>query len=255
MKHPLMVAVVAAILLAPSAFSQTFSIDFQTNDQNQALVAGSVNLAANEPYRNFFGSGVGVRLSTDAPSSEPLNLYDTEGTNGADDDLERNSTGTGLYAGGSNPGLNYGNVLIINTDNNISTPNDEANGGKIGLHFDVSLSEFGFDFIDMDTSAGSSVTFTDTIGGSGSTIVTFAQFEDGAGGVFERSNVSFGNRHANRILNVTAADLGLTSFDEITFSLNSSGGIGTIYGTAIPEPNSAAMLLGGLATLALFRRR
>ncbi|MEP5672108.1 MAG: PEP-CTERM sorting domain-containing protein [Luteolibacter sp.] len=214
-----------------------------------------MDLATNEPYRNLFAPGVGVRLSTDNPGSNPLNLYDTEGTGGADDDLERNSTGSGLWAGGSHLGLVVNNVLIINTNTDLTTPNDAAAGGTMVLDFDLSLSEFGFDFIDLDTSANGSITFSDISGGSGSTTIGFAQFEQGYGGVFERANVTFGDRYANRVLGITASDLGLTSFDRVSFNLTSSGGIGTIYATTVPEPSTSLVAILGLAGMALSRKR
>lgn len=262
MKLPHLIVPFLAALMASSVHAQTtFLIDFDNDDQGNALMAGAVNLATNEPYRNLFSTGVGVRLSTGKPSTEPLNLYDTEGTGGKDNDLERNSepiANPGAYAGGSHPTFNYGNVLIINTDNNLATPNDEANGGFIALNFDVSLVNFGFDFIDLDSANNGSITFLDVSSGNQRT-VAFADFEDVVGAPFRRTDVTFGDRHANRVLNISAADLGLTSFDEVKFNLLSSGGIGTIYGTTaftqVPEPSMPAILAGSIAILGILRRR
>ncbi len=247
------------VLIAPAASAQTsFYIDFDTDDQSNALVAGSVDLATNEPYRDLFAPGVGVRLATNNPVGKPLNIYNSEQVGGADDDLERDSKDTDEWAGGSDLDLVVDNVLIINTNSDLSTPNDSAGGGQMKLDFDVSLIEFGFDFIDLDTSDNGSITFLNTASGV-STTVDFEDFEDGASVPFGRSGVSFGDRHANRVLNVTAADLGLTSFDEVSFNLLSSGGIGTIYGTTeittVPDPSVPSILLGGLAMLGLCRRR
>ncbi len=53
---------------------------------------------------------------------------------------------------------------------------------------------------------------------------------------------------------VLGADIGLTQFDRVTFDLNSSGGIGSVYGVAVPEPSSALLLALG-ACLAFVRRK
>ncbi len=261
MKRSHLILRAIAVLIAPAASAQsTFFIDFQTDDQGNPLDAGSVDLATNEPYRNLFGTGVGVRLSTDNPTNRPLNLYNTEGIGGADDDLERNSDpqSPGQWAGGSDLDLIVENVLIINTNSDLANPNDHGGGGQITLNFDVGLVEFGFDFIDLDQADSGSITFLDVSTGSVAT-VNFSDFEDGASAPFGRSGVSFGNRHANRVLDLTAEDLGLTSFDEVQFNLSSSGGIGTVYGTtvpgAVPEPSMPAMLLGSMTVLGFLRRR
>ncbi|WP_411826460.1 hypothetical protein [Luteolibacter sp. AS25] len=239
--------------ISSALFAQsTFFLDFEKDDQGNTLTAGIADITINEPYRNFFSAGVGVRLSTNDPSNFPLNIYDTEGSTLQDDDLERNSTGTGMWEGGNDLNLVVGNALIVNRDTTITTPNDSGLGGDIILNFDISLSQFGFDFIDLDRAANGRITFTDTASGAVQTI-EFIEFE--TGGAFERTGVSFGDRHANQVLNITAADIGLTSFDEVKFSLDSSGGIGTIYATTIPEPSGSLLSLVGFTALVLGGRK
>ncbi|MGJ8642839.1 MAG: hypothetical protein ACSHX9_05485 [Luteolibacter sp.] len=257
MKRPQLITAILAALTASSFAQTSFVIDFEHDDQGNQLIAGSVDLAANEPYRNLFGKGSGVQLSTNNPENMPLNLYNTEGTGGADDDLERNSTGSGLWAGGSDLKLLVNNALIINTDTNLATPNDDGMGGDMILNFDVALNSFGFDFIDLDSAANGSITFLDSSSGTSRT-VSFADFEDTPDARLARTGVAFGDRHANRVLNIGANELRMSSFDQVTFSLLSSGGIGTIYGTTVtpvPEPTAPSILLGGLALLVLIRRR
>ncbi|MFK7935096.1 MAG: hypothetical protein AB8G22_16410, partial [Saprospiraceae bacterium] len=136
--------------IAEMVVSTTYSINFDTDPAGNALIAGTTNFTATQPYQNLFGTGSGVTFSTDNPTTKPLNLYDTEGNTNEDPDLERNSEGTGLWEGGNLTNDILYNSLIINTDTNISVPNDNGTGGDIVLDFDLMLSSFGFTFVDLD---------------------------------------------------------------------------------------------------------
>ena len=83
--------------------------------------------------------------------------------------------------------------------------------------------------------------------------IPFTDFESGSGSVHD-AGAAFGDRHGNRVLDITAAEVGLTKFDRMTFDLTSSGGIGTVFFSTIPEPSSAVLLLAALAPLASRRR-
>ncbi|MGJ8632869.1 MAG: hypothetical protein ACSHX7_03035 [Luteolibacter sp.] len=263
MKLHSITVVVFGFLCLSSNGQTSFLIDFETDDQGAVLEAGSVDLGTNEPYRNIFGSGSGVTLSTDSPTERPLNLYDTEGTGGLDPDLERNSTGSGQWAGGSNLDLMVGNVLIINTNTDLGTPNDYGFGGVLTFDFDVQLSEFGFHFIDLDSATNGSVTFADGLGNS--TTLQFEDFEEtstytlpATGASFATTGVSFGNRFANEISEITASDLGLSSFNSVTFNLTGSGAIGTVFGTTlvtVPETSSSCLVMFSVILLASRRKR
>ncbi|MFD2256345.1 PEP-CTERM sorting domain-containing protein [Luteolibacter algae] len=258
MKYSSLLSVTVALCFSPVLNAQTFVVDFETDDTGAPLVAGAVDLQAKQPYANLFGGDKGLTITSGNSATNPLNLYNTEATGGADDDLERNSTGTGDWAGGSLTRDVLHNVLIINTNTDLTTPNDSGSGGEFGLEFDVDLISFGFDFVDLDRSESGAITFLDTNTGRSQTI-QFTEFESGSGSVFEREGVLFGNRHANRVDEITATSLGLSSFDQITFTMKSSGGIGTLYGTtlvdSVPEPSSALLLLSGLTFLGFKRRR
>lgn len=204
-------------------------------------------------------------LSTDSPGVRPLNLYDSEGTTNEDDDLQRKFTGSATdwadgnltaAATGQRIGEQLFNLLIINKDTTITTPNDNGAGGAMTLNFGVALTSFGFDFVDMDLGTRADIIFTDnSLPAPLSVRIPFSDFEDGSGSIHEIPDVLFGNRHANRITDITAAELGLSQFDEVTFDMRSSGGIGTLYFETVPEPSAALLFLFGSAFLLLRRGR
>ncbi|MBK1829012.1 PEP-CTERM sorting domain-containing protein [Haloferula rosea] len=245
------VLIASIVFAVSSANGQNYEIDFNFDQNGAALISGS-SVPSAQPYGNLFGGGEGVRVSTDSPGVRPLNYYNTEGSTGEDPDLERNSEGTGLWEGGNLLGGNFGNVLIVNKNDTLTTPNDNGGGGKIILEFDRELVAFGFDFVDMDQASSASVIFGS---GPGAVEVEFAAFESGSGSIHSVSGVSFGDRHANRILDIRADELGLSSFSRVEFDLASSGGIGTVYVETIPEPASFYFGVLGLAALCLRRRR
>ena len=127
-------------------------------------------------------------------------------------------------------------------------------GGEMILTFGRPVVAFGFDFIDLDSSANATLQFRDS--GSGATAaIPFANFEDGSGDpLFERTNVEFGNRYGNRVMGIHAADLGMAQFDEVTFAMTSSGAIGTLYVETVPEPGTTLLVLPGLALVFVVRR-
>lgn len=234
-----------------------FIIDFDTDDQGNALLTtNSINIGVDQPYADLFGaagSGLGVDFSAPASNAGPLVLYNTEGDTGEDSDLERHS---GL--GGSTPGQwslgnainsNFGNGLIINRDNDLSTPNDEGTGGTVTISFDVDLLSFGFDYVDLDNADLGTIRFFDS---SSTSIVSipFTQFQNG--GVRD-VGAAFGNHAGNTIAPITAASLGFTSFNQVEFVTTGSGAIGSITIETVPESSSSA-LLGAVGVLSLFRR-
>ena len=236
-----------------------YTMDFDTDDAGGTLTAGVTNVFVAQPYDNIFGGGQGIILSTDDQTNHPLNLYDSEGDSPNDPDLERNETGTGLWEGGNLTDHVLDNLLIINEDNVISDPDDEASGGQIILTSDIELRSISFDFVDLDAggaTTGSFIKFENTITGD-TARVDFPDFEDGSGTVFETTDVQFGDRHGNRIIEISNSKLGIESFDKITFDLNGSGGIGDIciktllpwptascFGESIVKPGVAAVTCG-----------
>lgn len=237
-KNTLLSAALLLVLSTHSVFGDTFVVDFDTDDAGGTLVAGTTDLGSVSPYANLFGPGSGLALSTGNPVTNPLNLYNTEGTSGLDSDLERTDGALQTtWAGGTEVSTVFDNALIIQESGfSISTPNDDGGGGQMILDFDLPLVSFGFDFVDLDSSANATLTLTDTDGPT-STIIPFALFEDGAGPPYAIAGAAFGDRHANRVLSILASDAGLVKFHRVTFTMTSSGAIGTIYGnTQAPFP-------------------
>ena len=115
-------AVAAAASFVAAAAAQPVHIDFDTDANGNALVAGS-GFDGSTVY-----SGVGVIISVDSPRNSPLNLFDTQNPTGGDQDL---ATGPAF---GTEP---LGNVLIIQElrNNPISTPDDDAAGGTVTFEF------------------------------------------------------------------------------------------------------------------------
>ncbi|MEM1326336.1 MAG: PKD domain-containing protein, partial [Bacteroidota bacterium] len=202
-----------------------FTMNFDTDDAGNTLVAGTDNINTDQPYDNLFGGGMGITYTTNALATNPLNLYNSNGSGGADPDLERGSS----WAAG-NIDVDLANLLIINQTTNIGTPNDNGGGGTITMTSDMPLSEIGFDFVDLQEgeldAATNFVRFTDNTTGQSAT-VPFMDFESGSGSTFDRGAI-FGDRTANRVATISAADLGLQFFDQVDLVTTGTYGIGTI---------------------------
>ncbi|MEM0895718.1 MAG: hypothetical protein AAGJ79_02445 [Verrucomicrobiota bacterium] len=248
---PAIAAIFSIFLSISSVEAAPFAIDFDRDEAGSLLTAGSTDLRITDPYANLFSPGLGVLLSTNNEPANPLNLYDSEGAGGQDNDLERNP---GTWDGGSEVATVFDNLLIVNTNSTISTPNDNGGGGQMTLDFGLALLSFGFDFVDLDASANATLILFSSATNS-SVSIPFTEFEDGSGSIHETSSVLFGDRHANSIRDITAAEIGLPSFDRVTFSLTSSGGIGTAYFDTVPEPDTGLTLLISAMALIHFRPR
>lgn len=249
----------------------TVTIDFNIGDQGETIVSGDGTLDSGydfdevQPYESIFSATEGVTFT----SSNLLTVYDTDGTGGADPDLEAGPTdfsgGNGSLSGG------IGNALILQTNNqgsaanNIDIPNDDGEGGVLTINSDVALVAFDFTFVDLDDGvvAGTTITFTDTSTDE-FVVISFADFEDISSSVFSVTNVDFGNDHINDVNSITLDNLqtinsDLTQFDQIVISAAGSGALGEIEITTVPdfvpapEPNSVFLL--GLSAVSLLVRR
>jgi|GEM_PF-1910888 len=243
-----------------------------SSGQNLGTVPG-LNLPANFPtvkvkVNNFSGSpDLGVIFNTDAaPTRDP--------------DLQTPFDGGNLvYPNGAGNGspLNptTGNILIIQeiTNNNglpsttpavgdvlSAGPDDEgartSNGtGKIVFSFSESISSFGFDFVDIESSETSFLKFY----GNGEKTKKIQLSEWAAANLLQ-----FGNNTLNRIDPITAESLGvdgLDFIDKVVIFLGGSGGVDNItFDLLQPDiivvPTPTAWLGGAMGlSLVMMRRR
>jgi len=213
----------------------TYALDFDTDDQGNSISAGTgIGNSGSliQPYANLFGPGEGINIVSGDEANHPLSTYDSEGNGGNDTDLERNFGGSGTWATGNLTNEILGNLLIINENSAVSDPDDNINGGDIIFTSDVPLESFSMDLVDMQTDEidnNDIITFTNTALNL-STIIPMADFEDimSNTSIFKRAGVTYGDRSGNRITNITAADLGLPSFDQITFTTDATFAIAGI---------------------------
>lgn len=202
-------------------------------------------------------------------------VFDTTARRTADRDLEGfNARGQGSWGGGNLAAdcTNVGNVLIIQEQNrntrivnkgrsvNIADDEGRRPAGELYFSFDDAITSFGFDLIDVEGTSefrqgsGFFATFTDL-----TTTVSVA-FKDLINPVskFYDSTVKFGDNSANRIQPITAAQLGLKAFKNVTINLGGSGAVGNINyvkdcpPVAVPTPSAA---VAGLALLGLVGAR
>lgn len=121
--------------------------------------------------------------------------------------------------------------------------------GTVNLEFDTALTAFGFTIVDVEgpeefeTGTGFFIDFLS--GGVDIASFDFADFVTEGTDLFD-STIVFGNNSANQIQPITAASLGVESFDEVRISLGGSAVIAQVTVTAVPTPTAA---LGGLALL------
>lgn len=158
-------------------------------------------------------------------------------------------------------------------------PDDASSSALLTLEFETPLQEFGWAWADNEE-GDIDVIFTNTNGTpsdlTDDDVVSVSFQTLGSNPAFNNDNgvgaSDFEDGYANDLGSLTAAELVAYSagfadpfisdrFDQVTFDFggpgNSSGGVGFIYGYQIPEPATAALLLGACSALgvALLRRR
>lgn len=232
-------------LLATPALAGSQTIDFESyvhgqimNTQEAGVTISGINV----------GGGPDLAVVFDSRERQTRDR-DLEGPNGSD----------GSWTGGGNiaPNTNLGNLLIIQEnsvgieDGIADRPDDEGSrpAGSIIFEFDKAISSFGFDLIDVEgpSEFGKDSGFFATFFGAFSQVrVSFADFIT-PGTDFYDSSVSYGDNSANRIAPITAASIGLDSFDRVEINFGGSAAIDNVQYTAVPTP-------GALAGAGLLRR-
>jgi len=206
-------------------------------------------------------------------------VFDTTARNTADRDLEGvNASGQGSWDGGNLAGsaVNVGNVIIIQEQNrnteiinngtavNIADDEGRRPAGELVFGFAEAITSFGFDLIDVEGTAeftqgsGFFATFTDL---TTTVSVAFRDLINPSSAFYDRT-VEFGDNSANRIQPITAEQLGLESFSEVTINLGGSGAVGNINytpdagpPTAVPTPSAAIAGMGLMGLMGARRRR
>jgi hypothetical protein len=189
--------------------------------------------------------------------------FDTRLTGTHDDDLEDPWT-----VGNLAPFTVLGNAMIIaensvdsNHDGLFDTPDDEGSrpAGAITIHFKQAQTSLGFDLIDVD----GPIEFDATKGyvsfrNSGKEVgrVGFGDFVTPTSRFYDPT-VVYQNRSANRIKPITAASLGVRSFNEVLFNYGGSMAVDNIAFTpvGVPEPGTIGLVALGYAGVAMRRRR
>ena len=218
---------------------------------------------AGSTVSNQYGSQ-GVLISVHRRSSGPdvITLFNTARAGEPDTDLELPFLGGNLAPDG--PG---GNILIIpenaddrNHDGLIDQPNDEGSRPSGDMHFEFTapVTSFGFDLIDVEGPAeysGDAGFFASFYrDGNLERRIGFGEFVNPKSRWYDPT-VRYGNRTANRIQPITAAQLNLPFFDEVVLSFGGSGGTDNIVFAVVPEPETMALLGIAAAPLLLPRRR
>lgn len=209
-----------------------------------------------------------------------LAIFDTGQRRTRDRDLEGPNGSNGGWAIGNLAASNtdIGNILIIQeVDKNfagytdasktiLTRPDDEGRrsggsqpgAGKILFSFDHGISAFGFTLVDVEQTGefnkktGFFATFESASGQKKK--VSFADFIDPSSDFYDPS-IKFGDNSANRIADISATDLGLSSIDKVTVNLGGSGGVGSVRYTAVPTPGAAGAGLVLMGLLGMRRRR
>lgn len=209
----------------------------------------------------YFSQGVLIAADNNHPSHPDVaTLFNSNLDTSWDNDIEY------AWNGGNLQDTRLNNLLIIqenlrdNNDNGLlDRPDDERQGGRLAFSFHVPIVSFGMDIIDMEIIGESGQRNADLSNiqfyNNGVLIaqIAFSEFVDPLSPFFD-ATIEYGNNSANRIQPIFAEQLGVDQFTAVVVNFNSSHAMDTIVFEPIPEPSTAALVLG-LPAMALMRRR
>ncbi|MGH0029979.1 MAG: PEP-CTERM sorting domain-containing protein [Myxococcota bacterium] len=222
----------AALVLAGPAAAVTITFD------DLGLAHGDV------VDSQYAGVTISAINSSDGPDLAVVFDSDLSGTR--DPDLE---FGTGWLGGNLAPDTKLGNLLIIQenstgcSDGTCDRPDDEGSrpAGVLIFDFDVAVTSFGFDVVDIENvmDENGSITFFD---GASSTTIAMSTFLAG---------LTLGDNTANTVTPFDVAGLdGISQIDRVELSFAGSGAIDNVTFDPVPEPSTALLLGLGVAGLA-----
>lgn len=228
-----------------------------TFDENPPVTIGAGQIIDDEYDSAQFGNMV-VSAEAAGQTADFAAIFDSNNPTGNDPDLATPGT-VGNAAGSSLDNLliiqeNTGGLANVGGQVNIP-PNDYSGGGNITFTWGLPVYDFMFTFVDMDDneSGSTSVSFFSNPGD----IVPYATLPFAAfSGV---SGITYGENSVNLF---SAADInsmlgggGPFYSRKVVFNFSSSGAIGSIGYTPVPEPGTMLLLGSGLLGLATWARR
>ena len=190
-------------------------------------------------------------------------IFDSRRTGTADPDLQS------PWAGGNLRGSTAsGNILILaenavdaNHDGLIDSPDDQGSAagsaGELRFAFTRKLASVALDLIDVDGPAEAAVGYIGfRLNGAEKARVRFSAFTDPASRYFDPT-VRYGDRFANRIAPITAAELGIAAFDEVVVDTGLCCAVDKVQVefSPVPVPEPSAVSAGIVLAVGTLLRR
>ena len=238
LKQRIALLAIAALWMAGSARAAPITLTFD----DAAFVHGTI---VNTQY-----AGVTISALNTGGGPDLAVAFDSDLSGTRDTDRE---FGSG-WSAGTLTGTRLGNLLIIQENPNgclidgiCDAPDDEGSrpAGSLIFDFDVAVTSFGFDLVDVESLAteNGSITFFD---GASSLTVQMNSF---------LAALTLGNNSANRIVPFLVGDLaGISQITRVEMNFAGSAGVDNVTFEPVPEPSSLALLGLGIGVFGVRTR-